>query len=821
MMRHLGLMRHLSSKSSIIDQTAAFFDSASTTSKPLPMKPIIPEKQKIPAKSKEESNKVTLRKKISEKPKKSSRLKERIQNSSKTTEIKTNAKSYKNIITKALSEGNLALAKEKLKEFNSLDQPNLDRKSTVIMHNSVISAIFKHQKEHSWEDALEIMQKYMKDKVKSPNAITFTSIISGTCKILAGKGNLQKKKKKEMFDTCFEMYQKMIHSEDSDLKPTETSFNAMVDLCIQAKEFKKAQQVIQDMEKEKISPSVITLSLRIKLLGKQELFDQAYELFKSMSTKFNISPDPIAYQTIIGICISQKKLEHAWEILQEKSELHVYKKTSSKKSDLVLQDMPTINSLIREFSYSYIQDHTKITSLERALEIFGFCEAFLDQDHTKEEKYSVIFQDSYLNSSTVEPLLLALAKTNQQKYQEIGRKMLIAALKSSSTLIKDSDFLEGISRFFKYWTFQNEHSRSEFDKELFSVFKVKRTESFGSASFIRNCVKSGFPLLANYLLSLTPLHKLSGIELVSNIMSPNSEENELFSINTILDQYIKQGNIKLITTTLNQFNVENSTRTSGKALQANLETLKLMVGLFRKIHSHQFEYEENLKQVISSVPAFFDFEREIVNPCYEKIIDTLKMIQSIEEQVISSLSDESNDDFLSKKLRAIDFCHELVCFFIETNHFELAIKTLKVSRNLLLLSSAESERNPPILLDFFKDKVFIFFKEFQSVILKQSKGIKWPEKEVEDSEIEKAFTEANKLASLAQIVLNEIEIIDLAKDFEFYELMIEICISTRNFPRALQMLNEAGKLATGTEQNDKLKKFQNQIRKFTRNDLHL
>merc|ERR1719321_593574 len=134
-----------------------------------------------------------------------------------------------------------------------------------------------------------------------PNLITYSAIIKGYC---------QENRLEEAFEVMSGMLQ------TTQYKPDEIMYNTLLDGCARQGLFDRGMNVLQDMESVGVKPSNFTLSVLVKLCMRSKRLNRAFEIVDEVSAKHSIRPNMHVFDNLIQACIQHNNLRRAFEVLE-------------------------------------------------------------------------------------------------------------------------------------------------------------------------------------------------------------------------------------------------------------------------------------------------------------------------------------------------------------------------------------------------------------------------------------------------------------------------------------------------------------------------
>merc|ERR1719409_808510 len=137
-----------------------------------------------------------------------------------------------------------------------------------------------------------------------PDLITYSTVIKGYCV----QGDL------EQGIQLFSLMRKR------NIKPDAILFNSILDGCARKRMRTLTEQVLRDMEEAKVAPSNFTLSILVKLYGREGDLDRAFEVVEQYPAKYGFQANATVYTCLMSSCISNECLDRAlkaFEMMKE------------------------------------------------------------------------------------------------------------------------------------------------------------------------------------------------------------------------------------------------------------------------------------------------------------------------------------------------------------------------------------------------------------------------------------------------------------------------------------------------------------------------
>eukprot|EP00403_Amphidinium_massartii_P018970 CAMPEP_0178431500 /NCGR_PEP_ID=MMETSP0689_2-20121128/31882_1 /TAXON_ID=160604 /ORGANISM="Amphidinium massartii, Strain CS-259" /LENGTH=1023 /DNA_ID=CAMNT_0020053419 /DNA_START=147 /DNA_END=3218 /DNA_ORIENTATION=- len=135
-----------------------------------------------------------------------------------------------------------------------------------------------------------------------PNLITYSAIVKGYCQ-------------ENKLDKAFELLATM--KQTTSLVPDEIMYNSLLDGCARQNLYDRGLALIQEMEKAGITPSNFTLSILVKLACRTRHVEEAFNMSRSISTKYGFNLNVHVYNNLIQGCIQARSLSRAFGVFEQ------------------------------------------------------------------------------------------------------------------------------------------------------------------------------------------------------------------------------------------------------------------------------------------------------------------------------------------------------------------------------------------------------------------------------------------------------------------------------------------------------------------------
>lgn len=169
---------------------------------------------------------------------------------------------------------------------------------TLVTYNALINTCVRSGDSSRIPGLLEDMAC---DNIE-PNLVTYSTVLKAYCH-------------ENRMDKAFEMLEELKRS--GRYQPDEITYNTVIDGCARNCLYERGMAVLKDMEKNRVRPSVYTLSLLVKLAHRCEKLDKAFELCSEISRKYRIQHNVHVYNNLIAACASNQCTDRALGLFEE------------------------------------------------------------------------------------------------------------------------------------------------------------------------------------------------------------------------------------------------------------------------------------------------------------------------------------------------------------------------------------------------------------------------------------------------------------------------------------------------------------------------
>lgn len=186
----------------------------------------------------------------------------------------------------------------------------------------------------------------------TPDLITYSTLIKGYCV----RGEM---------DEAIELFSCM---RQKGIVPDAIVFNSLLDGAAKKQLLKLCEQIVYEMEEAGLKPSNHSLSILIKLYGREHDVEKAFDVFKQFPLKYGFRPNAAVFTCLMSTCISNGQLQRAFDLLTQMV------KAGQKP------DEKTFSTLLRGSIRS--QSVESVLELLRVASEFGACETrhLLDEE---------------------------------------------------------------------------------------------------------------------------------------------------------------------------------------------------------------------------------------------------------------------------------------------------------------------------------------------------------------------------------------------------------------------------------------------------------
>jgi len=167
----------------------------------------------------------------------------------------------------------------------------------LVAYTSLIDA---HARVGKMEQAKKLFDQ-MEQEGCEPNVITFSAVVKGHC--MAGD-----------VDEAFSVFRSML---SRGLSADTVMFNTLLDGCVRHSRFELADQLLGDMSKYAVIPSKFTLSIIVKMWGRRQQVDKAFEAVYASIKEGHRCLDAQVGTCLISVCLHNNAVDRAVKVLEE------------------------------------------------------------------------------------------------------------------------------------------------------------------------------------------------------------------------------------------------------------------------------------------------------------------------------------------------------------------------------------------------------------------------------------------------------------------------------------------------------------------------
>merc|ERR1719321_87380 len=135
----------------------------------------------------------------------------------------------------------------------------------------------------------------------APDLITYSTVIKGYCV----QGDL------EQAIQLFTLMRKR------GIMPDAVLFNSILDGAARKQMTSLVEQVFGDMESSGVAPGNFTLSILVKMYGKNHDLETAFSYFETLPQKYGFEPNAQVYTCLMAVCASCGRVAQAVELFQK------------------------------------------------------------------------------------------------------------------------------------------------------------------------------------------------------------------------------------------------------------------------------------------------------------------------------------------------------------------------------------------------------------------------------------------------------------------------------------------------------------------------
>merc|ERR1719311_1060335 len=101
------------------------------------------------------------------------------------------------------------------------------------------------------------------------------------------------------------------------MKPDEIMYNSLLDGCASNSLVDEGLNLLEETQKEGVSPSNFTLSILVKMMNRARRLDRAFALVEEITQRYNFQPNVHVYTNLIQACASNQQLPRGVGVLEQ------------------------------------------------------------------------------------------------------------------------------------------------------------------------------------------------------------------------------------------------------------------------------------------------------------------------------------------------------------------------------------------------------------------------------------------------------------------------------------------------------------------------
>eukprot|EP00443_Scrippsiella_acuminata_P049953 CAMPEP_0115465256 /NCGR_PEP_ID=MMETSP0271-20121206/49308_1 /TAXON_ID=71861 /ORGANISM="Scrippsiella trochoidea, Strain CCMP3099" /LENGTH=921 /DNA_ID=CAMNT_0002892193 /DNA_START=140 /DNA_END=2902 /DNA_ORIENTATION=- len=208
------------------------------------------------------------------------------------TKVTVNTVMYSTLVKGFAAAGEADRAMEMFDELRADGLP-----MNLVTYTSLIDAHARLGKMEPAKRLFELMEK----EGCEPNVITFSALVKGYCTV----GDVD-----EAFSVFFSMLSRGLAADT-------VIFNSLLDGCVRHSRFKLADELLAEMGRWDVQPSNFTLSIIIKMWGKRQQLDKAFEVVRASLEDERRFLDSQVGTSLISACLFNSRPDRALEVLAD------------------------------------------------------------------------------------------------------------------------------------------------------------------------------------------------------------------------------------------------------------------------------------------------------------------------------------------------------------------------------------------------------------------------------------------------------------------------------------------------------------------------
>jgi pentatricopeptide repeat protein len=182
---------------------------------------------------------------------------------------------------------------ETFKVFEEMEQLGIP--SNTITYNTIINACARC----GAMSRVPPLLTSMRAGYVEPDLVTYSTLVKGYCHA----GDVSR---------AFKVLEEMKASGQH--QPDEIMYNSLLDGCAKQHCSEEALKLLEDMQAAGVAPSNYTLSILVKLLGRERKLDKAFEMVEGLSGRHGFKPNVQVYTCLIQACLQNRRIDRAMAI---------------------------------------------------------------------------------------------------------------------------------------------------------------------------------------------------------------------------------------------------------------------------------------------------------------------------------------------------------------------------------------------------------------------------------------------------------------------------------------------------------------------------
>lgn len=187
---------------------------------------------------------------------------------------------------------NARKASRALDMFREMSQAGV--KFNTVVYNALIDS----QARVGAMDEVSKLVESMAPNGCAPDGISYSTIVKGYCV----KGDL---------DKAFEVFRSM---QSNGMATEAVIYNTIMDGCTRHNRMDLVDLVLEDMERYKIRPSNFTLGILVKMYGRRQDLQKAFEVVKTFPKRYGLQVNTQVRTCLMSACLNNKSADQALQV---------------------------------------------------------------------------------------------------------------------------------------------------------------------------------------------------------------------------------------------------------------------------------------------------------------------------------------------------------------------------------------------------------------------------------------------------------------------------------------------------------------------------